>query len=358
MQAPRWPASPRAPASPALPERPTLTLPARAAHAGAAVSHPEHYPDWPLIEAAQARIAPHVLHTPVLRSSSLDALTGARLYFKCETFQKCGAFKARGAANAVFALSEAQARRGVATHSSGNHGAALARAAALRGIPAYIVMPDNSPEAKRAAVRRYGGEIRFCAATLAAREQAARELLASTGATFVHPYDDALVMAGQASVAVEFLAEVPQLQVLICPVGGGGLLGGCAVASAHLAPRLEVLGAEPEGAADAAASLHSGQLQPMPAPQTIADGLRGALSARTFAAIRAHVADILTVSDPAIIEGMRELWSVLKILVEPSGAVPYAALRSCAARFAGRDVGIVLSGANLDLERLPWAAAR
>jgi threonine dehydratase len=316
---------------------------------------PEPDLDWRLIEAAQARIAAHVHRTPVLRSSTLDALTGAQLHFKCETFQKCGAFKARGATNAVFALSEAQARHGVATHSSGNHGAALARAAALRGIPAYIVMPDNSPEAKRAAVRRYGGEVRYCAPTLAAREQAARELIASTGATFVHPYDDVQVIAGQASVAVEFLREVPQLQALICPVGGGGLLSGCATASARLAPQLEVLGAEPEGAADAAASLRSGQLQPMNAPDTIADGLRGALSARTFGLIRAHVADILTVSDAAIIDAMRELWSVLKILVEPSAAVPYAALRAQARRFAGRHVGIVLTGANLDLERLPWA---
>jgi threonine dehydratase len=335
-----------------------LTLPARAAHAGGAMSAVEPSLDWPLIEAARRRIAPHVLRTPVLRSSSLDALSGAQLHFKCETFQKGGAFKARGATNAVFALSAAQARHGVATHSSGNHGAALARAARLRGIPAYIVMPDNSPEAKRAAVRRYGGEIRFCAPTLAAREQAARELIASTGAAFVHPYDDALVMAGQASVAVEFLEQVPQLQALICPVGGGGLLGGCAVASAHLAVHLEVLGAEPEGAADAAASLRSGQLQPMPRPDTIADGLRGALSARTFAAIRAHVGDILIVGDADIVAGMRELWSVLKILVEPSGAVPYAALRRHAARFAGRHVGVVLSGANLDLDHLPWAMAR
>jgi threonine dehydratase len=312
---------------------------------------------WSLIEEAQARIAPHVKVTPVLTSTTLDALSGAQLFFKCETFQKCGAFKARGAANAVFALDKTEAVRGVATHSSGNHAAALARAARLRGIPAYIVMPDNTPEAKRAAVRRYGGQITYCAATLAARESAARALVAATGAVFVHPYDNLSVMAGQGTVAAEFLSQVPQLEVLVCPVGGGGLLGGSAVPAAALKPGLRVLGAEPAGADDAARSLHSGQLQASGTPQTIADGLRGALSARTFSAIQRNVADILTVSEDAIISGMRELWEVLKIIVEPSGAVPYAAVRSHAARLHGQRVGIVLSGGNLDLDRLPWMHA-
>ncbi|HEY7997106.1 MAG TPA: pyridoxal-phosphate dependent enzyme, partial [Steroidobacteraceae bacterium] len=270
---------------------------------------------------------------------------------------KCGAFKARGAANAVFALSTTEAVRGVATHSSGNHAAALARAARLRGIPAYIVMPDNTPEAKRAAVRRYGGQISYCAATLAARESAARAVVAATGAVFVHPYDNLSVMAGQGTVAAEFLRQVPQLEVLICPVGGGGLLGGSAVAAAALKPGLRVLGAEPAGADDAARSLHSGQLQASGTPQTIADGLRGALSARTFSAIQRNVADILTVSEGAIISGMRELWEVLKIIVEPSGAVPYAAVRSHAAHLHDKRIGIVLSGGNLDLDQLPWMRA-
>ena len=312
---------------------------------------------WSLIEEAQARIAPHVKITPVLTSTTLDALSGAQLFFKCETFQKCGAFKARGAANAVFALSTTEAVRGVATHSSGNHAAALARAARLRGIPAYIVMPDNTPEAKRAAVRRYGGQITYCAATLAARESAARAVVASTGAVFVHPYDNLSVMAGQGTVAAEFLSQVPQLEVLVCPVGGGGLLGGSAVAAAALKPGLRVLGAEPAGADDAARSLHSGQLQASGTPQTIADGLRGALSARTFSAIQRNVADILTVSEDAIISGMRELWEVLKIIVEPSGAVSYAAVRSHAAHLHGQRIGIVLSGGNLDLDQLPWMRA-
>ena len=312
---------------------------------------------WSLIEEAQARIAPHVKITPVLTSTTLDALSGAQLFFKCETFQKCGAFKARGATNAVFALSTTEAVRGVATHSSGNHAAALARAARLRGIPAYIVMPDNTPEAKRAAVRRYGGQITYCAATLAARESAARAVVASTGAVFVHPYDNLSVMAGQGTVAAEFLSQVPQLEVLVCPVGGGGLLGGSAVAAAALKPGLRVLGAEPAGADDAARSLHSGQLQASGTPQTIADGLRGALSARTFSAIQRNVADILTVSEGAIISGMRELWEVLKIIVEPSGAVSYAAVRSHAAHLHDKRIGIVLSGGNLDLDQLPWMRA-
>ena len=253
--------------------------------------------------------------------------------------------------------STTEAVRGVATHSSGNHAAALARAARLRGIPAYIVMPDNTPEAKRAAVRRYGGQITYCAATLAARESAARALVAATGAVFVHPYDNLSVMAGQGTVAAEFLSQVPQLEVLVCPVGGGGLLGGSAVAAAALKPGLRVLGAEPAGADDAARSLHSGQLQASGTPQTIADGLRGALSARTFSAIQRNVADILTVSEGAIISGMRELWEVLKIIVEPSGAVPYAAVRSHAAHLHDKRIGIVLSGGNLDLDQLPWMRA-
>jgi threonine dehydratase len=309
---------------------------------------------WDLIEEARQRIAGRVKVTPVLTSETLDAQAGARLFFKCETFQKCGAFKARGAANAVFALSEDEARRGVATHSSGNHAAALARAARLRGIRAYIVMPDNTPEAKRASVRRYGGEISYCAATLAARESAARELVERTGAAFVHPYDNLMVMAGQATVAAELLTQIPDLDVILCPVGGGGLLSGCAVAAKTLRPAIRVLGVEPAGADDAARSLHAGTLQPSVHPQTIADGLRGALAPRTFAEIQRRVEDILTVSEEAIVDAMRELWEVLKIIVEPSGAVPYAAVRDAPAALKGLRIGIVLSGGNLDLDHLPW----
>jgi threonine dehydratase len=312
---------------------------------------------WNLIAEARARIAGKVNLTPVLTSASLDALSGAHLFFKCENFQKCGAFKARGATNAVFALSAEAARRGVATHSSGNHAAALARAAQLRGIPAYIVMPDNTPQAKRAAVARYGGshtQVTWCAPTLAAREAAARELLAATGAVLVHPYDDTLVMAGQATASAELLEAVPDLDVILCPVGGGGLLGGTAVAAKTLKPAIRVIGVEPAGADDAARSFRSGRIVPSVNPNTIADGLRGALGARPFAAIRARVDDIVTVPEEAIVAAMRQLWEVMKIIVEPSGAVPYAAIAAGVVSFPGQRVGLVLTGGNLDLDRLPW----
>ena len=312
---------------------------------------------WDLIVEARTRISGKVNLTPVLTSTSLDAQSGARLYFKCENFQKCGAFKARGATNAVFALSAEAARRGVATHSSGNHAAALARAARLRGIPAYIVMPDNTPQAKRDAVARYGGSgvhITWCEPTLAARERAAREVIAATGAVLVHPYDDLAVMAGQATASLELLDAVPDLDVILCPVGGGGLLGGTAVAAKTLKPTIRVIGVEPAGADDAARSLRAGRILPSVNPDTIADGLRGALGERPFAAIRAHVDGIVTVPETAIVAAMRQLWEVMKIVIEPSGAVPYAAIAAGVLNLAGHRVGLVLTGGNLDLDRLPW----
>jgi threonine dehydratase len=309
---------------------------------------------WDLIVAARARIAGKVSLTPVLTSTSLDAHSGAQLYFKCENFQKCGAFKARGATNAVFALSAEDARRGVATHSSGNHAAALARAARLRGIRAYIVMPDNTAQAKRAAVARYGGEVSWCEPTLAAREHAAAQVIAATGAVLVHPYDDLAVMAGQATASVELLEAVPDLDVILCPVGGGGLLGGTAVAAKTLKPTIRVIGVEPAGADDAARSLRAGRILPSLNPNTIADGLRGALGVRPFAAIRARVDDIVTVPEEAIVAAMRRLWEVMKIIIEPSAAVPYAAVAAGVLNLTGQRVGIVLSGGNLDLDRLPW----
>jgi threonine dehydratase len=309
---------------------------------------------WNLIQEARERILGKVNVTPVLTSTTLDAQAGAHLHFKCENFQKCGAFKARGATNAVFALSESQARRGVATHSSGNHAAALARAARLRGIPAYIVMPDNTVQTKRAAVRRYGGEITYCESTLAAREDSARQLIAATGAILVHPYDDLAVMAGQATLAVELLTQVPDLDLILCPVGGGGLLSGTAVAAKTLKPTIRVIGVEPAGADDAARSFRAGRILPSLRPDTIADGLRGALGERPFAEIRRRVDDITTVSDEAIVSAMRELWEVMKIIVEPSAAVPYAALLAEHPELRGLRIGVVLSGGNVDLERLPW----
>ena len=312
---------------------------------------------WPLIEDARERIAGKVNITPVLTSSTLDGLSGARLFFKCENFQKGGAFKARGATNAVFSLSESVARRGVATHSSGNHAGALARAAALRGIRAYVVMPDNTPQAKRDAVARYGAEVTWCAPTQAARESTVRQVLAATGATLIHPYDDLLVMAGQATAAVELLSAVPDLEVLLCPVSGGGLLSGTAVAAKTLKPGIRVIGVEPAGADDAARSLHAGRIVPVDHPNTIADGLRATVGERPFAEIRRLVEDITTVTDAAIVRAMRQLWEVMKIVVEPSGAVPYAALLDAPPALRGRRIGIIVSGGNLDLDHLPWSAA-
>nr|UXE44182.1 L-threo-3-hydroxyaspartate ammonia-lyase [uncultured bacterium] len=311
---------------------------------------------WALIEEARERIAGKVNVTPVLTSNTLDDLAGARLHFKCENFQKGGAFKARGASNAVFSLSESQARRGVATHSSGNHGAALARAAALRGIRAYVVMPDNTAHAKRAAVARYGAQITWCAPTQAARESTVRQVLAVTGATLVHPYDDLVVMAGQATAAVEFLNAVPDLEVLLCPVGGGGLVAGSAVAAKSLKPAIRVIGVEPVGADDAARSLRAGRIVPVENPNTIADGLRATVGERPLVEIRRLVEDIITVTDESIVRAMRQLWEVMKIVVEPSGAVPYAALLDAPPALRGRRVGIILSGGNLDLDHLPWSA--
>ena len=310
---------------------------------------------WELITEARERITGKVNLTPLFTSRTLDGLTGARLHFKCENLQKGGAFKARGATNAVFALSEREARRGVATHSSGNHGAALARSAALRGIRSYIVMPDNTAQAKRDAVARYGAEITWCAPTLAARESTVRQVLAATGATLVHPYDDLRVMAGQGTAAVELLEAVPNLDVLLCPVGGGGLLSGCAVAARTIKPDIRVIGVEPAGADDAARSLRAGRIVPVEHPDTIADGLRATIGERPFAEIRRLVAEIVTVNDEAIVRAMRQLWEVLKIVVEPSGAVPYAALLDAPAALRGRRIGIIVSGGNLDLDHLPWS---
>lgn len=310
---------------------------------------------WSLIQEAHARIADKINLTPVLSSSTLDAASGARLYFKCENFQKGGAFKARGACNAVFCLTEAEASRGVATHSSGNHAAALARAARLRGIAAHIVMPETTPAPKRAAVERYGAAISYCAPTIAAREQRCAQVIAETGATLVHPYDDVNVMAGQGTTGAELLTQVADLDLVLCPVGGGGLLAGVAVAARALRAGIRVIGVEPTGADDAARSFRAGRLFPSLNPDTIADGLRGALGEKPFAEIRRSVEDIVTVPDTAIVAAMRRLWEVMKIVVEPSGAVPYAAVDSGRLDVRGKRVGIVLSGGNLDLERLPWA---
>jgi threonine dehydratase len=319
--------------------------------------------DLDSIRAAHERIRPHIHRTPVLTSSRLDESIGAHLFFKCENFQKIGAFKARGATNAVFALDDATANRGVATHSSGNHGTALARAAKLRGIPAHIVMPKNSTKVKVRAVESYGAQIVFCEPTQTAREAACAELIAKTGATLIHSFENEDVMAGQGTAAIELLEEV-EVDVLMCPIGGGGLLAGTAVAAKSMRPKIRVIATEPANADDAAQSFHAGKRIVTEKKFTIADGLRTNVGERNFPIIQRYVDDIVTVSEEAIISGMRAIWETMKIIIEPSAAVPFAALvepkidppsrRYGAAGIGGKRVGIILSGGNVDLDALPW----
>jgi threonine dehydratase len=311
-------------------------------------------PDLAAIRTAAARIAPHVHRTPVLTSSSIDDEVGARLFFKCENLQKIGAFKARGATNAVFALAPEVAVRGVVTHSSGNHGAALAYAARRRGIPAWVVMPENAPKVKIANVAREGAAIRFCAPTVAAREAACAEVERESGATLIHPFDHADVIAGQGTAALELIEAVPDLDAVIAPCGGGGLLSGTAIAVHALAPAVRVFGAEPANADDAARSLASGRVEPLAATTTIADGLRTTLAPRTLAAIRAHVEAIGTCSEEGIVRAMRLTWERMKIVIEASSAVPLACLLEGTLAVRGLRVGIVVSGGNVDLDELPW----
>jgi threonine dehydratase len=310
------------------------------------------------IEAARVRIAPYVRRTPVLTSDLLDAEAGARLFFKCENLQHIGAFKARGATNAVLSLSDVAAAKGVATHSSGNHAAAVARAAGLRGIPAYIVMPEGAARPKVAQVERLGGQITYCAPTLAAREETAARIVAETGAAMIHPFDNPAVMAGQGAAALELLEDASDLDVVLAPIGGGGLISGVSTAVKALRPATRVVGVEPAGADDAARSFAAGRLIPLTDVNTIADGLRASLSQSTFDHIRRGVDEIATVSEPAIVEAMRALFETLKVVVEPSAAVAYAAVREGKVDVAGRRVGIILTGGNVDLDRLPWSAAQ
>jgi len=310
-------------------------------------------PNLEAIREARRRIAPHIEQTQVMISYPLDELAGALLFFKCENLQLSGSFKIRGAANAVFSLSEAEAARGVVTHSSGNHGAALALAAQMRGIRAWVVMPRNAPKVKIRAVEAYGAEITFCEPTLLAREAAAAQLLRSTGATLVHPYDDDRVIAGQGTAALEFLEEIPELDVICAPVSGGGLLSGTAIAAKCLRPEIVVMGCEPENADDASRSMASGQLEPGSNAFTIADGLRATLSTRTFSILRDRVDRILLVTEDEIIKSMHLITEHLRCTVEPSGAV--AASPALHRQIEGEDmrIGIILSGGNLDPDSLP-----
>lgn len=311
-------------------------------------------PTFEDIQQAVVRIKPYVHRTPVFTCSSLDQLAKAQLFFKCENLQKAGAFKFRGACNTVFSLSSETAQRGVATHSSGNHAAAVALAAQLRGIPAHIVMPNNATTVKRDAVSGYGGMITWCDPTQQARESTLEEVVAHTGATFIPPYNDTHVIAGQGTAALEFFEEVPDLDVILAPVGGGGLISGSALTFAALRPATRLIAVEPAGADDAYRSLQAGTILPSINPQTIADGLRTSLGHLTFAIIQQHVEQIVTVSELAIISAMRHVWERMKVLIEPSSAVPVAAALDGQINAAGKRVGIILSGGNTDLDYLPW----
>ncbi len=306
------------------------------------------------IQAAHARIQPFIHRTPVLTSSAINEIAGCEIFFKCENFQKVGAFKARGAANAVMKLSLEQKANGVATHSSGNHAAALARAASVAGIPSYIVMPSNAPEIKKKAVKGYGGEIIECEPTLQARETTLQEVVKRTGATFIPPFDYLDVIEGQATCALELLEDQPELDVVMAPVGGGGLLAGTALIVHYMNPQIQVIAGEPTGADDAFRSFHQGSIIPNTSTNTIADGLLTSLGKLPFAVIQEHVKEILLATDPQIIEAMRMVFERMKLVIEPSGAVPLAALLANTDKFVGKKVGIIFSGGNVDLGKLPF----
>ncbi len=303
---------------------------------------------------AAERLRGRVHRTPLMRSRTLDALCGARLLFKCENLQRVGAFKFRGATNALLSLPSQALRRGVATHSSGNHAAALACAAAERGVPAYVVMPHTAPQVKRRAVAAYGATIFPCEPTLAAREAGLAEVVAATGAVIVHPFNDPAVICGQGTAALELVEEVGPLDLIVVPVGGGGLAAGTALAAAACSPGTRVIAAEPEGADDAFRSLRDGVLYPSVAPRTVADGLLTSLGEITFALLRRYGVEVVTVSEAAIVAAMRLVWERLKVVIEPSAAVAVAAVVEGKVAAAGTSVGVILSGGNVDLDSLPW----
>lgn len=314
----------------------------------------EALPTFADVRAAAARIRGQVQRTPVLNSEDFDAQAGCRVYFKCENLQTGGAFKLRGATNAVLSLDEAQARRGVVTHSSGNHGAALARAARTRGIACHVVVPEGAVAAKLANMEAQGAILHRCEASMSGRDAATARVLTETGGVFVSPFDDARVIAGQGTAALELCEEQPDLDVLIAPVGGGGLLAGTALVARAQAPPLRVIGAEPAGADDAARSLIAGARQTGLVPHTLADGLRATVGVRNFAIIAREVATIWTVSEAAIVAAMRRIWEELKLVIEPSSAVAVAALLDHREELRGLHVGVILTGGNVDLDRLPW----
>jgi threonine dehydratase len=314
-------------------------------------------PTFDDVLAAAARIAPHAHVTPVLRSRTLDELAGCSLLFKAEPLQRAGAFKFRGACNAVWALDPAEAASGVITHSSGNHGAALALAAQTRGIPCHVVVPEGAVAAKRDAIARYGATLHACAPTIAAREAVCAQVQRDTGASLVHPYTDRRVIAGQGTAALELLNAEAGIDAVLTPVGGGGLVSGTAIAAAALAPGCRVFAGEPEGAADTARSLAAGERLIDFVPDTCCDGLRAAVGEPNFRLLQRYGVEVFTVSDADTLQAMRLLWQCLKLLVEPSSAIAFAALLQQRPRFAGQRVGIVLSGGNVDIDALPWSPA-
>ncbi|MEK7720416.1 MAG: pyridoxal-phosphate dependent enzyme [Bacteroidota bacterium] len=311
-------------------------------------------PTFSDILAAHELIKPYIHQTPVLTSKSINALIGCELLFKCENFQKVGAFKFRGATNAVFSLSEEEAASGVGTHSSGNHAAALALAAKIRGIKAHIVMPSNAPEVKKIAVAGYGGNITYCEPTLQAREETLKKLTDELGLTIVHPYNNFKVICGQGTAALELLEEVKLLDIVMCPVGGGGLLSGTAISTKAILPSCKVVAAEPKNADDAFRSFRDGFIHPSINPKTIADGLLTSLGELNFAIVQKNVDEILTASEESIVAAMRMIWERMKIIIEPSSAVPLAVIMENKINFHGKRIGIVLSGGNVDLTKLPF----
>ena len=306
------------------------------------------------IRQAAERIRPYAHRTPVLTNESLNQQVGAQVFLKCENFQKVGAFKFRGACNAVYSLSDEEAARGVCTHSSGNHAAALALAARMRGIPAYIVMPNNAPSVKKNAVAGYGGLITFCEPTLEARESTLDRIRLETGANVVHPYNDERVITGQGTAVLELLEDVPDLDVIIAPVGGGGLLSGTSIAATEIKKGIRVIAGEPEMADDAFRSMQAGEIIPSKNPKTIADGLLTSLGTLTFPIIQQHVEQIVTVSETGIIASMKFVWERAKIIIEPSSAVAIGVLWEKKIDLSGLKVGVILSGGNVDLAKLPW----
>ncbi len=311
-------------------------------------------PTYDDVLVAHRRIEPYIHRTPVLTSSFLNALTGAELFFKCENFQKAGAFKVRGASNAVFGLSEAAAARGVATHSSGNHALSLSYAAGRRGIPCAVVMPRTAPQAKKDAVRGYGGTITECEPSTTSREEVFARVQAQTGADFVHPYNDPRVIAGQATCSRELMEQVEGLEQVIAPIGGGGMISGTCLTLSTVAPGVKIYAAEPEQADDAFRSFKAGHIIADDAPVTVADGLKVPLKDLTWHFVKNHVTDILTASEQEIIDAMRLTWARMKIVIEPSCAVPLATILKNPDVFRGRRVGVIITGGNVDLDRLPW----